>query len=330
MRKFTSVFLYIFAGLPILLSFLLMVSIRPWALDGDFWKKTLTDDRLYSIVLSPELRKDVDEKILLGGYTLSGPALVEALQKEAPVEELKALSIAGVDGVFPAVDRAPTARRDLDLRAVKKALASRSGAIAADYVAALPLLADRPAPKDLSFRPQGLAESLVAARAREAVNLVVATEIPDSLPWPPREKLPDTGMGLVLADLGPSRLDLATGALGLGSALVVTLLSLIGSARLGKRLAMAGAYILVPSILILALGTVLSAGSTIVVGSLRLPGVSIPGIQGGIVETRLISWAADSVAGAARSFFIAGLGGTFFGGLLLALRKFIMPRDSEQ
>lgn len=332
MRKLTSLLLYFVAGLPLLLSFLLMVSFRPWALDGDFWKRTLTDDRLYSILLSPELKKDVQEKVVLGGYTLSGPALVEALQKEAPVAELKALSVSGVDAIFPPVALSRTVSQELDLRALKKALTARSGALAADYVAALPVLAQRPEPKDLSFRPQGLAESLVVTRAREATSLVVATQIPDALPWPPKGKDPDPNpeIGLALANLGANRLDLATASLGLGSALVLTLLALIGAGRLERRLALAGGFVLAPSVLILVAGVFLSAGSTVVVGSLNIPALHIPELSGGVVETRLLSWAADSVARVAKSFFVVGLGGTFFGGLLLALRKFVRRDDQDQ
>lgn len=328
MRKLTSILLYLVAGLPLILSFLLMVSFRPWALDGDYWKRTLTDDRLYTILLSPELRKDVDERILVGSYTLSGPALVEALQKDAPVAELKALTAAGVDGVFPAVDRAPSVRGDLDLKDIKKALGDRSTALAKDYVAALPVLAQRPGPKDLSFRPQGLAESLVAARAKEALVQMIASEIPDQVPWPPADKVADSQVGLALANLGPNRLDIATASLGLGSALVLTLLSLIGTSGLARRLSLAGAFVLAPSVLILVVGTFLSAGSTLVVGGLN-PALHIPVATGGIIEGRLASWAASSVAGAARSFFVVGLGGTFLGGLLLAFRKFVRPPEIE-
>ncbi len=328
MRKLTSIVLYFVAGLPLILSFLLMVSFRPWALDGDYWKRTLTDDRLYTILLSPELRKDVDERILVGSYTLSGPALVEALQKEAPVPELKALVAAGVDGVFPAIDRAPSARQQLDLKGIKKALGDRSAALATDYVAALPVLAQRPEPKDLSFRPQGLAQTLVAARAKEALGQMITSEIPDQVPWPPTDLVADSQLGLTLANLGPNRLDLATASLGLGSALVLTLLSLLGSSGLAKRLALAGAYVLAPSILILVVGSFLSAGSTLVVGGLN-PALHLPVAAGGIIEGRLASWAASSVAGAARSFFVVGLGGTFLGGLLLAFRKFVRPPEIE-
>lgn len=325
MRKPAAIILYLFVGLPLLLSAFLAVSTRAWILDRGTYTRALTNDRLYEILRSPAMAAEVDETLVIDGASLNGPALVAALQKDPPVAELKALAAQAVNDGFDFIEgRSRGERLDLDLAPLKSALEARAPALARDYVAALPVQPGKPADGDYSFRPQGLSSALIASRAGTLLRDGISENLPDRLPWPPAAMpvltVSENGEVLTLA-----RIDTGITGLAIISLLVTGGLALLGSPNLRQRLRMAGGFILAPALLVL-----------VVAATFAITGISV---EKGLMPDALRQAAGSdgraalagyflgsflgSQGGVAGPYFIVGLVASCAGGLLISLRRWI-------
>lgn len=331
MRKTAAIVLYILVGFPLLFTALFAISTRTWAFDRAGYARILTDDRLVGILRSPAMQKEISETVDVAGISLNGPALVSALQKDPPVAELKALATEAVSDGFDFFEGRTKGRQaSLDLAPLKAAVEARSDALAADYVAALPVEPKRPAENDLSFRPQGLPERLVASRAADLLRARVAHDIPDSLPWPPAT-LPATIESADGNVLTVGRIDTAIAGVALFAFLFAAGLVLLGESRMHGRLSMAGAFIIAPAALILVSSALaVAAGLGVQRGLLPDAMRQMAGSDGGAM---LATYFLGSFLGTSgpifRSLFTTGLVGVCIGGLLVSVRRWAKQEDDE-
>ncbi len=334
MRKFFSVVLYILVGLPLSLSVLMAFSVKPWALDRDFYKRTLTSDKLYAALADPALAAGTDEVLeLAGGLKVNGPVYVAALQKRIPVPELKALSTDAVDKTFDWLEgKAAAGKPSLDMKPLKKALVASEGDLARDYVKGIPEKPGVPAKGDLTFRPSSLSEAAMTTAATPVLREGTQTAIPDSVSWPNADKpaITDASQGAVIL---PPDLDSRILGFTVFTTFILAGLSYLGGRRAADRLRLAGTYILIPSIFVLGIGAVLMATGGIA-GSAALGGILPAGVHlvpaaGSGAGSQLASFFAELGRGMARSFFLTGLIGTCAGGFLKSLRRTFDPERLE-
>ena len=331
MRKPLAIVLYVLIGFPLLFAALFAISTRTWAFDRAAYVKVLTDDSLVAILRSPAMQQEAGDTVEIAGVSLNGPALVTALQKDPPVAELRSLATEAVNKGFDVLEgRTQGKQTSLDLAPLKAAIEARSDALAADYVAALPVAPGRPAENDLSFRSQGLPAWLVTTRAADLLRTRMAREVPDSIPWPPAT-LPDTAGSAGGELLTFGRIDAAIAGVALFAFLFAAGLVLLGEKRMHGRLSMAGSFLIIPSALILAASAIAAAAGLGVQRGL-LPDVmrQMAGSDGGAV---LATYFLGSFLGTSgpifRSLFTTGLVGVCAGGLLVSVKRWAKPEDDE-
>ena len=317
MRRFLAGILYLFLGLPIALSGLLALSVRPWALDPGFYRRAIEDPRLWTALKSPEALKGAPESIEIGGYIFSGPALYGALQKHIPEAELKNLGGRAIDDIIGAV-RSGRAAAALDLRPLKNGLSKESGAFAADYIRSLPKgLPD--SPTDLRVIPEGAAGIKTEGPAQAAEKLIGS--IPDTVtPHVEPERASQT-RSLTVARGGLDRM--ASSALGAGAVLLLGL-GFLGGGGIGRSLSRSGRFLIIPSAIVLAAGLALSIPGAPLAMQIASHLPKAP--EAGFV-TALGSWLGSWLGVAARSFFVVGLSGVSIGALLVSLRRIFEPRE---
>ncbi|MEI6874945.1 MAG: hypothetical protein WCL50_07425 [Spirochaetota bacterium] len=321
MRRPIAGLLYLVLGLPFALSALLALSARPWVLDRDFYKKALTDEGLYTMLRSPEARKGIDEKIVIGGFIFSGPSLAATLQKHLPEAAMKKVATGAVDSTIDLLGRGGGGEAAIDIRPLKEGLKLEATALVADYLAALP---DSPLPlpaNDLSFHPVGIAPASLQKSAM-AVFISVIDGIPDSTRLP----APRLSRGLDSRPIfGQAALD-SFAWLGSGfSFLLLIGLGFLGGGGARKSLVRSGRMMILPSAIVLAIGALLSLPGAPLIQ--LLPAEATAMVGSGLVEA-CRSWAASVLGTAARSFFVVGLVGVSIGGLLASLRRLFEPSES--
>jgi hypothetical protein len=320
MRRFLSGLLYLVVGLPVVLSGLLALSIRPWAMDKGFYSRAIDDPRLWASLRSPLVLKGAPEKVEIGGYVFSGPALYGALQKHLPEVELRSFAERSIDEVFNSIDSGKSSVF-LDLRPIKASFTKNSAAIAEDYLAALPPGSPGGTSTDISVRPGGMTDPLLVERGGKAFEGLAAA-IPD-------EVKPD----LSVADLGRAKGStisarsffdrLSSTGLAAGAALLLGL-GFLGGGGLGRSFARSGRYLMIPSALVLLTGLVLSIpGAPIAVN--LLTGAQASADLGFLKA--LGGWLGSWLGVASRSFFVVGLAGMSIGALLSSVRRILEPRE---
>jgi hypothetical protein len=328
MRRFLSGALFVFLGLPVALSSLFALSIRSWALDPAFYSKALTDARLYSILRSPEILEAVDGKIVIDGYTFSGPGIAAAIQKHLPEAELKQVAVATAEGVVGRAARGELPA-DIDLRPLKTALQRDSGAIVADYLASLP--APKPGAaagdaKDLSVRAANLPATSLSRPVKEAFAAAVKS-IPDTVDIPDSKAIAvKDGSGAVLTQgrVGKPALDtLAFAGTGF-SALFLLGLGFMGGRGTARSLARTGRMMILPSALVLAVGVALALPGAPILN--LLPAEASQALGTAVMQDAR-AWLASWLGVASRWFFVTGLVGTSLGGLLVSARRFLEPSE---
>jgi hypothetical protein len=326
MRKALSTLLYLVGGLPLALSALMLLSVRPWAVDRDFYEKLVTDERLYAVLSSPELAKAAPALVKRGQLVFDGPALAQALQKNLSAEELKAFGLGAVDLAMDAVEgRAPANRIELDIGPLKKSLESKAPAVARDYVAALATRPGSPAPGDYSFRPESVSVKSAEELVRKALSAALA-ELPDtaSTSLEPRAGsrppfFPRDGV------MTKAALDRGSTLLAVLSAAVLGGLAALGGSGLVRILSRAGKFILLPSVLVLAIGGVLA-----IPGGLILQGLFPDVVRealGGAAAAPLRGYLSLLLGTIAKGFLITGLVGTSVGGVLASTKRIAEPKE---
>lgn len=320
MRRALSGLLYVFLGLPVALSALLTLSVRPWALDRGFYDRAIEDERLWTALRSPEALKGAPESVEINGYLFSGPALYGAFQRHLPEAELKALGRGAVEDILGALEtrRPPT---PLDLRPLKARLSRDREALAADYFAALP--AGTPSSdSDLRTRaPTAAGTALVRSGSQALGSLVDA--IPDEAS--PQIRV-ESGRSLVV--FGPESTKTVLDRLARDSALaggaLLLGLGFLGGGGVGRSLSRTGRFLILPSALVLAAGLALSIpGAPLFIQALEQ---IRPAPELGFLKS-LGGWLGSWLGVAARSFFVVGLSGLSLGALLASLRRIFEPRE---
>jgi len=330
MRKFLANIMYLFLGLPLALSALMLISVRPWALDRDAYKRIVLDDRLYAALRAPEVAAHAPKTIELGPGVFDGPAFVAAVQKNLPVDAVKRTGENAIDTVMDAVVAGPAgARATIDLQPLKAALKAASPAAARDYVAALPAQDREPSATDFTYRPTQVGVKTEAA----ALSKVLAASvdgIPDAtaLDASPPSRMPRAG----ILSRGPSAvtqalLNRTSAVTAAFSALFLAGLGALGGTSWGARLSRTGKYVLIPSIFVLAVGAVLAIPGGLILQNL-LPQEAKTMIQGE-AGAQLRAYLASALGPIARSFFITGLVGASLGGLLVSSRRIAEPKEIE-
>ena len=325
MRRFLSGILYLIVGLPLALSALLSFSAKPILTDKEFYRKALTDDRLYSIVADPESWKNADPITERGGYRMDTAALVSAFGKNLPAAELKALASIAVDETFEALSANSSDRSiDLDLKPMKARLASSLPSISKGYAAALPVRDEPSTDADLSYRPA----SLPLAQAEKAAGSAFAKILLD-IPETISESVGNAGLpasGRVrLLRFDPRSTGSTTTGLSLAAFALIAALSMLGSRTWTQRLRRAGKYIIIPSAIVMIAG-----------GILYLPGAPalkaiLPGdvalIANSANVATLSAYFASIFGPLARSLLLTGLVGSSIGGALVSSRRILEARE---
>jgi hypothetical protein len=317
MRSFFAGLLYLCFGLPLALSALLLVSVRPWVLDRDFYKRVVGDEALYTAIKAADLGREAGE-ISLGGSSFDRPSLAAAVQKNLPVAELKELGSRSVDAVLDAAEgrRVPAT---IDLKPIKQVLVARSPQIARDYASVLPTRPALPAPGDLSFRNEALPVQTMATLADRALRTAVAGIPETGTVSPPR-----TREGRMAGFVSQASLDRAATISTALSVILLGGLAWLGGRNAGARLAKAGRFILLPSIVVLALGLVLYLPGASILG--RLVPAQVHLALGGSSQA-LLGYIAHVFGLVSRGFMITGLVGASIGGGLVSLRRVFDPRE---
>ncbi len=319
MRKFLSTVLFICVGLPLALSSLLLISARPWALDREVYRRFVQDDRLYAALRAPEIAARAPETIRLGSAIFAGPALVAAAQKDLPLPEIKSTASKAVDAMLDAVEGGPLASAaTVDMRPLKAALRAKSAAMARDYSAAL---SERTAAQPGLAQPAAVAEALRAAI--DAVPDAAKAQAPAA-----RElERPDPRMGVATRGLSQVLLDRMTAAMAAVSALLLAALGALGGRSALSRVSRAGTYLLVPSLIVLAIGVALAIPGGLIFQNIFPRGFQ--GMVGGSAGALLRAYLASVLGPIARSFFITGLVGASLGGVLSQARRMGEPKELE-
>jgi hypothetical protein len=320
MRRFLSGILFLLIGLPVTFSGLLALSLRPWAFDRTFYSRAIDDERLWTALRSPTALKGAPDKVEIGGFTFSGPALYGALQRHLPEAELKSFATDAVDSFIRSADDGVPAAA-LDLRTLKSTLTKNSAAISADYFAALPKGETRGILTDLRTRPPEASTASLAKRGNEAFASVIAT-IPDTVSPRMQGASPANGEPHRLS--ARSSLDrLATTGLAASAALLLGL-GFLGGGGIGRSLARSGKFLIIPSSLVLAAGIALSVPGAPIVLSIAAKAQATSDL--GFLQA-IGGWLSSWLGVAARSFFVVGLSGISIGALLASVRRILEPRE---
>jgi hypothetical protein len=156
MRKFLAFVLALFIAIPLLIGAFVLISIQPWVVNRDFYKKALTDDKLYSgIQVVP--KADPQATLDVGGFTFNTNSFQAGLAASLPKEEMKKFSGNAVDVVFDSLEGKPGGADTIDVEPLKASLRANSKKFVSAYVEALPAgESDKPAATDFSSLPKGI------------------------------------------------------------------------------------------------------------------------------------------------------------------------------
>lgn len=328
MRRFLANVLYLFIGLPLAFSALMLLSARPWALDRATYKRIALDDRLYAALQAPEMASRAPESFELEAdgakLVLDGSALVATAQKDLPWPEIKATASRGVDAVMDAVERGGYGA-ELDLKPLKAALKSKAPAAVRDYAAAL--AAETKAGTAAKLSAEARPELLQALLARETARIPDSAKIERPSPRTGPSPLPIGLMSRGPEPLSQALLNRMTATTVALSALLLAGLGALGGRNLVSRLSRAGKYLLIPSIVVLGVGVLLAIpGGLILRNILQGDARTMMAGQGG---AQLRAYLASALGPIAKSFFITGLVGASLGGVLLSTKRFSEPKELE-
>jgi hypothetical protein len=329
MRRFLANILYLVVGLPVAFSALILLSVRPWVLDRDVYRRFVEDDRLYAALEAPELASRAPRTIELKpvdgseAIVLEGPALVRAAQKDLPWPLIKSTASRSVDAALDAV-AGTGSRAVIDLRMLKENLKKGAPALARDYASGAAASGASPALPKGAETPAGLSALIVSYV--DAMPDSVAALRPNALPLQIAH-LP-IGIASRAGGLSQALLDRMAGTTTAIAALLLALLGALGGTSLTSRLARSGRYILLPSIVVLGIGIALA-----IPGGLILQNVLPPELRDmieGHAGAQLRAYLASALGPIARDFFLTGLVGASLGGVLASAKRFAEPEDRAE
>ena len=332
MRRILANILFVFVGLPLALSALMLISVRPWALDREIYKRFVEDDRLYTALQAPEISVRAPAIIKLGAATFDGPALAAAVQKNLPTALIKSTASGAVDSAMDAlVGRGSGGRLEIDLKPLKAALKSKTAEVTREYAAALAAGrssgAASGAPRAALSPPAALGLALPMAIAALPDKAVATTALASKfvrlgLPLGAVAKGPSIG-GRTLTQALLNRMTATTAAM---SALLLAGLGALGGSGALSRLSRAGRYLFIPSVLVLALGAVLAIPGGLILNTLPL---ELRGMLAGAGGTALRAYLESALGPIARGFFITGLVGASVGAVLAQAKRLAEPKVLE-
>jgi hypothetical protein len=329
MRKALATVLYIFLGLPLALSALMLLSVRPWALDRQTYKRFVLDDRLYSALKAPEIAERAEKIIRLDGMSLNGPALISAAQKNLPVDAIKTTGESVIDQVMDRALVISNSPVSINLTTLKSAFRYASPSTARDYVAALPVENRAPSFDDLSFRSSSVSEKTAASAVSKLLTKAVDTGIPDTtvLEAP---LVPSTPPAVPVGrerSISQALLNRTSIVTTFFASILLAGLGILGGAGWGARMARTGRYVIIPSIFVLGVGALIAVPGGMILQNL-LP-AEVLGFVKGEAGAQLRAYLASCLGPIARSFFITGIIGASLGGLLISLRRIAEPKEIE-
>jgi len=328
MRKFLANILFLFLGLPLALSALMLLSARPWALDRDTYKRFILDDRLYAVMQAPEAAARAPETISLGGVSMDGKALVAAVQKNLPVAAVKAAGESAIDSIMDGALSASADSASIDFKGLKAALKGASPAVARDYVAAIPVESRPPSAVDLSYRPAAVGQKTASEALSKTLNAALDQAIPDTAALElPEARSPRIGLSAGAQTLSQALLNRTSIVTAVFSGILLLGLGALGGSRWGARLSRAGKYILIPSAFVLGIGAVIAIPGGLILQNL-LPKEALD-IFKGDEGAQLRAYLSSCLGPIAKSFFITGLVGASLGGLLVSMRRIAEPKEIE-
>jgi len=310
LRRLLGTALYLFLAFPLLLGGLSLASVRPLAGNPEAIKSMVTDQRFTTLLESPDLVAMAPETLEFGGTTLDGKAAVTAFQASVPSGVIIATAEDAVDSAFAAMERRE-AFFSVNAKPLKGALRSGAPRFADTYLATarLPVVVALPG-------------TAVATSSKPAVTALVvksADDQPDE--WvvgqPGSRFEAPAKFGALGAGLSGASIWLIITGTGLCFASV-----LVAESSWRRRLGRFGARLLVPSIMVLAVGLV---PHLIVPGGL----VRLPSGASGATLPDLAEYLRFVMTKTGSGFLTAGLIGLGVGTVFISAKQAIPAPDEE-
>ncbi len=303
MKKTLSLVLYVCLALPVSLAALFLVSAKSSFLDRGFYKRLVTDERVFTIASDPALIARVPETATLGQVKLAGRVAYKAALETIPRDAYRSEAAALVDGLFDAVERPGSP--GYETKNLKGLVAATLPAFSLAYAKALPVEArafDVSAnPADFTFRPE-------TAQVETYASLVYRELAKGTAALPDRIEIRKSDLAAFDEDFAGTfkirdAVENATLVLSAAALALVVSCAFIRTGDWGRRLSAFGAYAIVPGVSVFVIGVLLF----VVRGALtRLaPGTDLAGIAPETI-TALSGFVRDNIAVAVRPFMVTG------------------------
>lgn len=137
MRKLIALSILIIVFVPLAITAMSLISIRPWVLDRGFYERLVSDERLYDALIAGELPNQFNRSVFINADQLPLGALNLALREVVTPDYLRTQALNVVDEVFDFVDgQAENFEVGFDITPIKTALAGAGGVRFANALAA--------------------------------------------------------------------------------------------------------------------------------------------------------------------------------------------------
>jgi hypothetical protein len=226
MRKFFALLLILFVFAPIGLCALFTASVGTWALNPEFYRNLLSDERLYQALLEYEVPRYLADRPESSFAGLPAAAVGAGLQAVLTPEYLRDQAQAIVGNVFDAIEgRTRTVTPSVDIRPIKAILAGPGARQFADAFAAnLPICSAKSPVTGSSPLPTCVPADTTPAQIADQVTAA----LPGTLGNLPDQMAIGNSFTLDFTDLGPLSGGVNAASIGLGTGLAI----LFGAAAL--------------------------------------------------------------------------------------------------
>ncbi len=329
MRKFLAFVLALTLAIPMLIGAFVLLSVRPWVLNRDFYKSSLTDERLFASIEAVMLM-DKSESIEVGGMRFDGPSFRKAIMASLPKADINAFTKTAVDTTFDELEgKAGRGSGKIDLQPLTESLKRNATTFVNSYAESVPegesSIID---PKDLSLLPQGLSRQ----RFKEGLSPLVDTALDAFFAdLGPQIQLPDIRSASARSPFrGNAVASLTLGTfltLGMGIAFWI-LAGFLWPKPWSGRFPFLGGTLIASSVVVLVIGLsgYLSLNAQSALNAMTLFKIPMPATEGMdllVLRTYLASLAATITKG----FFITGLIAASVGGGLVSMRWVAAARE---